>query len=476
MTDNQGLLPNNIGITSDLLYNLKPSSGRGRSYRCTVQPTNASTFLPQSTTVMYIPCGRKNTFLDPQQSYLKYTILNYDTTGAIRCDGTAASFINRIDTFHASNMLESIQQYNVLYNFLTDFQIDGSSKTGLSNIMGYDGDNISNIVSRDGAIIALASGATTPTKLTVCLPVLSGVWGMLLDKQLCVGALNDDIRVEITWESLTQGCMYVAAATGTSWQITNVELELCYVELQDDSMNIVNSVSNLNSDLFLHGKSWRHYVSTLPSGTAGTYSALVPQRFASSCGLVCLPRRSVEIAGTYAINSYSTSSRINPNIDSYWWRLGSLLIPQKYVVLKNSSATTGSVGGYGEAFMELQKFFHSMNQPEYSGSLPFSYYNVADNATADASVGQGGIVAPTGANTAATQVFTYKQGFAIAQNLETYSQKSDVIISGMNTLSAQTFFECNIGTATAASYTLDFYALYDHILVKDSQGILSVRF
>jgi hypothetical protein len=125
--------------------------------------------------------------------------------------------------------------------------------------------------------------------------------------------------------------------------------------------------------------------------------------------------------------------------------------------------------------MEIQKFFHSMNQPEYTSSIPFVYYNVADNSTADATVGQGGIKVPQ-ANSAAGQILTYQQGFAIAQNLETYSQKSDVIISGMNTLSAQTFFECNIGTATATSYTLDFYAMYDHILVKDAQGILSVRF
>jgi hypothetical protein len=239
-------------------------------------------------------------------------------------------------------------------------------------------------------------------------------------------------------------------------------------------MSIVNSASNIYGDLFLHGKSWRHYVSTLPSGTSGTFSTLVPQRFASSCGLVLCPRRGNEISGTYAISSYSNSSRINPNIDQYWWRVGSYLIPQKYVVLKNSSATTGSVGGYGEAFMEIQKFFHSMNHPEYTSSMPFAYYNICENA--DSAVGNGGVVVAVGTSSAVNAVTSFTQGFAIAQNLETYSQKSDVIISGMNTLSAQTFFECNIGTATATSYTLDFYSLYDHILVKDAQGILSVRF
>jgi hypothetical protein len=108
MTDSQSLIPNSLGLTDDLLYYLKKSSGRGRSYRCSVQPTNAQTFAPGSTTILYIPCGRKSTFLDTQQSYIKFTLQNNDTNNTINVDGCAASLINRIDTVHASNSLESI--------------------------------------------------------------------------------------------------------------------------------------------------------------------------------------------------------------------------------------------------------------------------------------------------------------------------------------------------------------------------------
>jgi hypothetical protein len=51
------------------------------------------------------------------------------------------------------------------------------------------------------------------------------------------------------------------------------------------------------------------------------------------------------------------------------------------------------------------------------------------------------------------------------------------MLSGMNTLSQQVFFECNIANMGAASYKLDFYANYDHILVLDPQtGLLSVKY
>ena len=68
MTDNQGLMPNNVGLDDSLLYNLKPNSGAGKDYRVSCTPTNKSIFSPCDQAILYIPCGRRGTFLDPQQS------------------------------------------------------------------------------------------------------------------------------------------------------------------------------------------------------------------------------------------------------------------------------------------------------------------------------------------------------------------------------------------------------------------------
>jgi hypothetical protein len=102
------------------------------------------------------------------------------------------------------------------------------------------------------------------------------------------------------------------------------------------------------------------------------------------------------------------------------------------------------------------------------GACTFSQYNTND--VADANVGAGGVQAVQ------TTVDSYKNSFAMAIDLETYSNREDIMISGLNTLSAQTFLECNIGTGPATAYVLNMYANYDHILVKDQGGILSVRF
>ena len=40
MTDAEAFLPNRVAVSNDALYNLKPTSCRGRAYRCSLPPTN----------------------------------------------------------------------------------------------------------------------------------------------------------------------------------------------------------------------------------------------------------------------------------------------------------------------------------------------------------------------------------------------------------------------------------------------------
>ena len=57
MTDTADLVPNAVGVSSDCLFNLKPSSTRARAYRASVLPTNKQTFSPGDTVISYIPGG-----------------------------------------------------------------------------------------------------------------------------------------------------------------------------------------------------------------------------------------------------------------------------------------------------------------------------------------------------------------------------------------------------------------------------------
>jgi hypothetical protein len=195
----------------------------------------------------------------------------------------------------------------------------------------------------------------------------------------------------------------------------------------------------------MHCNSWRHYVSSLVTGYAGTYSSLIPARFASLKSIVVLPRHASEITSAIA---YSTSSRINPCIASYWFRVGAYMVPQRAVPLYSTSNT----GGNGEAFAELQKTWHAFNRPDMSTGIPFSQYNVVDLTTSDVSIGGMGAtgqIVPAAANQNAT---SHQNAFMINQDFEAFCNKTDLLLSGMNTLSTQGFFECNIGWGTGAQH------------------------
>jgi len=457
MTDSSSMLQNQTAVTSDCLFNLKPSASRCKSYRASLPPINASSFLPGVQMIFMIPGGRRNTYLDTTQSYLKFTIVNLDTTigNTMTLDRSGACFINRLDVFgnDGSLLLETIQNYNVLYSYLLDFQMNVASSFGLSSMLGTGTTATNDLTDRTGNSIPGTNG-----RLTVCIPIISGVVGTLADKCLPLGKLSSDIRLEFTLETMLNSVSYLNTGTAT-WQIVSAEIEAQIIELSDEAQSMVNSTIAPESPIYLHGSSFRSYIGNISA--AGQFSILISARFASLKTLIVLPRRSTEISGANNQVSYSLSSRVNPNIASYWFRIGSSIVPQKAVDLYNTNTT----GGYAQAFAEVMKSWHGLNHCEYGTILSYPEYNVAETAIALDQVTAG-----------ATAANSYTNGFAIAQELESFAQRSDVLISGLNTNSSTVFFEGNVITGPTAPYTLNMFAAYDHILVIDPNGLISIKY
>jgi hypothetical protein len=294
---------------------------------------------------------------------------------------------------------------------------------------------------------------------TFCVPIISGVVGTMCSKMLPL-SLADDIRLEFTLESLPASCVSNTATIVSNWSIISWELELAMLELGDDGMNMVEQITPFTQPIYIHGSSYRHYTSTLAQGVVGSQSLLIPSRFASLRQIVMCPRRNTE--ATSALGN-SISSRINPNIDSYAFRCGSLMVPQKQVFLRNYNTTLG----YAEGFMETLRSQHSNADSTFAPSITRAQYGVGETVDISGSI-------PVATTTIGN---SYGNAFAIAQEFESISNRSDCILSGTNTLNLQLFHDFTIGSAVSTSgYTIDYYALYDHIIVLDPTGLLSVKF
>lgn len=462
-TDSGNLVPNPQSITADCAFTLKNSAVRCRKYRASIPASNGNVFAPLSTVIVNIPSGRRATFLDCQNTYLRYTVRNNDTTVAspnaqiFACDNNGACFINRLDVFAQSSQIESIQQYNMVYTHYLDFAYTESQKKGLSTTYGIDPTG-----GRTGALVAGQGGQTT-----FCMPILSGTIGMGSDKYLPLGMLASDIRCEFTLEA--NNTAVNAESLNANWSIISFEIICSIIELSDEGYAQVLSISPPSSPIYLHGISWRNYVAQIPITTSAN-SILIPARFASLKNLFFHFRPSGNVTN---IAKFSLSARSNPAIASWNLRISGGLVPAKPCILEGASST----GNYAEGAIMIQESFHALGSPDLAPGVNSTFYNVRDAAAlANTTV----IAMPNAdATQGAAPPLTVSTGssaaFALACELETFSNKSDVIISGINTLSDGGLYFEYTGAGDNVATVMNTFAVYDQILVLQN-GILTARY
>jgi len=489
-TDNSSFFPNRKALPQEFNYTPKPSSVSGRTFRVSVPAANAQTFNAGNTMIFNIPCGRRNCFLDPTSSYIRYTIkstaaaqtatssavTNFLVPGSTAVSATfgaglfldhnAYSIFNTSTLYSGSNMLEYVNGCNILYSWILDTNFSYSN--ALTNSLNYGmyvpdtnvldirkGTLLSNVVPATAAATSTSSTIVSEQN-TFCMPLLSGLLGIgSSGKMVPIYAINDVLRLEILLENQTQAFAQLGLLS-TTYSVLNAELELQYIELSDEGMGLVNSTAPRGSPMFIVGNSFRHYVQTIKSGTTGIYSCLVPSKLASLKSLHILPRRSTEINSS---SSYSLSSRINPYFDYVVLKVSGTQVPQKPIYFQNTSTT----GGFAEGLVETMKCFGSIIGTDKSMLLNASNYNVAP--AANTTTGVLGIAAGAG---------SYANAFGLGIDLELFQSK-DTIINGLNCLAESLYFEANISTDPGADFTLDFYASFDALYIVDSTGYVSAR-
>lgn len=489
-TDNSSFFPNRKALSQEFNYTPKPSSVNGRTFRVSVPSANATAFTAGQTMIFNIPCGRRNCVLDPNSSYIRYTIKSTAgaqtaTSGAINAvltagstavsanygaglflDHNAYSIFNTTTLYSGSNMLEYINGCNVLYSYILDTNFSYSNALSNSLTYGMYVPETSPLDIRKGALLSnVASGtgtasATSSTIIseqnTYCLPLLSGLLGIgSSGKMVPIYAINDVLRLEILLENQTQAFAQLGTIS-TAYSVINAELQLTYIELSDEGMALVNSTAPPSSPIFIVGNSFRHYVQTIKSGTTGIYSCLVPSKLASLKALHILPRRNTEINSA---SSYSLSSRVNPYFDYVVLKVSGTQIPQKPIYLQNTSTT----GGFSEGLVEIDKCFGALTATDKANLLFTTNYNVAVAGNTSTGV----LALATGNN-------SYLNAFALSVDLELFGSK-DTVINGLNCLAESMYFEANISTDPGADFTLDFFASFDNLFIVDSTGYVSSR-
>jgi hypothetical protein len=228
---------------------------------------------------------------------------------------------------------------------------------------------------------------------------------------------------------------------------------------------------------YISTQTFRQASSYLPAATAGEFTTLVPFRCASLNAIYARFRnQSTAAQGITASAAYRKGSSINPNLGSYYFRIGSSVYPNKPVYLINGTV----VGTGGEGYAELLKSFHALSTNIGNSAIQNTQYNVVAGTAGGAGI-QGWTTGFVPGLKSQGVLDTCNNAFAIGLELQSFANRNDIILSGISTLNAQMFFTgiiytgCSAGGNPGYNYTVDFFANMDMILILQD-GIMSAKF
>ncbi len=469
------MLPNN------LKYGNKVESAPARQYTSTCQPTNTTGPYAQNTKfIINIPTS-PNTVLVPSESFLKFTI-NGVTNGAaannsIRLDKCGAhGCIQRLRVTHGSTLIEDIDNYGALVSLMMPLQQTTDSFAGKQNVLAgtasaqYLIGSVTNPAVN--ATPALISTALTGEVYNVsaigerlnqanaAIPAYNAgppVVGVVPDRTYAlnllsyIGSLSGSQYIplfEMTSAPLTLEIQLVSSAlkflmcdaalnAGSTFNVTNVEFIGTFIELSDDSINIIRQ-SQGGAPLQYVMQQYANFTGTI-SAAQRTAILPVPAKYASLKSLFCMMRSNAD--GTVRRFPYSSE---HYSLSDWRIRIGSQYLPAK------------GPNSIVEHYAELIKAIGSMSDLNHEPSINWYNYNAS---------------APADVVELATQLTSSVKSncFSLGFDVETYSNSNkDKIFAGMNTLSSDIYWTLNFSADTPNVLRVDFFALYDQVIMFEN--------
>lgn len=464
-------------LPKNLKYGNKVESSSAAAYTSNIAPQNGTgPYGAGQTIIINIPT-RNNLVLIGSESTLKFslTVTNGGANAAdyIRLDRAGASgVIERLRLYSGSNLLEDVSSYGLLMANLLSLQSSNASVRGKMNITnGLRNDNIvecnttaaagTNVTSGRAFICpggeklwsateanVIAGGATT-TARTYSISLLS-ILGSLGSQYVPLFAMTAGGPLRLELQLADGPNRFICAQQDlTAFSVSNVEYIGSFLELSDQSMQIINA-SLMGQPLQYVIPSYRNYVftQTLPNGGA-QMNVPIAAKFSSLKSLFAVMRNSAQINNATFFPFSSTTY----GLSNYNLRIGSKIVPAK------------SPASLTEFFTEACKAIGSVSDLNHCPTMnTFSYGAVTNTANAETN--------------AAQSRTSCSNNFIIGCDLEVYANADkESIFSGYNSLTDDIFLQVQMAGvgANIASLRFDVYALYDSLIVCEN-GTAYVKF
>lgn len=298
---------------------------------------------------------------------------------------------------------------------------------------------------------------------TFCIPLVSGVLGVQQGKYLPMGALAADLQLHLgignfeqavkavaVWETSGDTASYsphdvleklkdIDLGKTHKFNITNMELELEYIEVASDVQLAIEAVTG--GQYVMSFDSWNHYQNTL-TANPGASTMLIGAKYSSmkDCMTIFRDLYKQNKAAFGGITARNNPFATTPNRPEFYQKHRTKFAQDKYIngvgwqyLIGSTHFPPKPVASSSEAFMEFQKAFHMLASQTRTGRFDAANWMVSarrdTNTTTSADGIPGNWAEYTGENGT----------FILSQNFESQSHKSHLAESGVNTL-AQTMY------------------------------------
>lgn len=413
--------------------------------------------MNQQTIVFDLPAGQSGSYLDVRQSYISFravvecvTASTANMTSAVLRSGGHAFFDRMEVVGPQGQILESVQEYGLVFDSLLNFQQSASQRDGAALMLGLDG---STSVTSDGHAIPALTGAwsTGQTQTnSYSIPLLSGILGQGASKFFPIGAVPK-MQVQFTTTSILPYSLVLASGSGGVWKVTLTDfiMNMEYISIPARTQAMIEQ-SLHDGKYFLGGTTFRTTSATLPAGVTGFNSVLTGLR-ASSLNSIFVRFFELNL-GTNKSGKYTSK---NPNAATICFNLNGSRLPQlpTEVILHPS-----------RSLAETMRAFGVFSPSEIQVAISAAKYAVLST----------GGTAQGLSNT--NQDYNWNTtDDAVSQAIFLYGTSTSCInkrgiLGGLNINSSTGFVELNINTASTYAHTTFVMGMLDAICVVDARS------
>ena len=392
-------------------------------------------------------------FLDPASLYLRYRVSlpQVATNQYFLKKIPVYTLIQKLEVLFGSQVVETINDYNVWTNLWSDIQMDVAQRYGSATSLGMTGDVSDYKITllsqaSDGAILKPENVGTQNISLSAPLPcILSGA-----EKLVPLGMMPQ-VRLQITLESIANA---FGLPTGANAQlpasVTFSNMELCYTSV-DFGGEVQEMVKSMGDKIYIKSQSVSAMGNNVSVASVGTLDLIYNQRLASVKSLFatfCPITAGVAVA----VNGKLDSVDITSANGSLVFNIAGVNYPQREVsTLYNRSSV----------MTELRKACGALHADAFFPCIARNEFNALDSAPPASEVmsftNNGGAIGTT-----ATSI-TNPAKFYFGVNTEKLTTNG-VLLSGISTQSAPISLRIQLGTATTYGYNVSVFALYDTLL------------